>query len=124
MGIGHYDIKDTLDHYTVLWGILAVCMGGLITHGLFDLGSRFKIRRRLNHLASDEKKILSRFVDNDVSTVHATFAEPAANSLMDDKILRITSETGRVHQKSGVTYYTISSHAFRYLRSHPGVLAV
>jgi hypothetical protein len=114
-GIGHQNIEYLLTHYLILCFVCTTCAGGLIVHGLWGLGSRLKIRHRLNHLASDEKKIISRFIDNDISTVQATFGEPGANSLVDDGILRITSETGRVHQKSGVTYYTMASRTFRYL---------
>jgi Super-infection exclusion protein B len=115
-GIEHQNLEYLLSHYLILCFVCTTCAAGLITLGLFGMGFRFTIRHRLNHLASDEKKIISRFIDNDVSTVQATFGEPGANSLVDDGILRVTSETGRVHQKVGVTYYTILPYAFRYLR--------
>lgn len=113
--IGRHNIAYTIDHYVSLWFLLTICVGGLLTHGLFYLGSRLKFRHRLNHLASDESEILDRFVKENASTIRATFAEPAASSLADDGILRVSKETGRVHQDVGITYYSIPSHALRYL---------
>jgi hypothetical protein len=116
--IGNHDLAYSLDHYEILWFVMVICAAGLVTQGLFNLGFRFKIHRRLSHLASDEKDILSKFVESNASTVYATFGEPAANSLVDEGILRITSETGRVHQRGGITYYTIAHPTLRYLQKH------
>jgi hypothetical protein len=116
--IGHHDIAYSLDHYAALWFVLALCVAGLITHCIVAAYSRLKFRHRLKHLASDERVILNRFVEKDATTIHATFGEPAASNLAEDGILRVSTETGRVHQDVGVTYYSIPFHALVYLRKH------
>jgi len=114
--IGQRDIAYSLEHYTFLWFLLIVCFAGLIVHGLFDVGSWFRLRHRLNHAASDENQILNRFVEHDASTIMATFGEPAASNLADEGILWVSEETGRAHQDSGVTFYSVSPRVFRFLK--------
>jgi hypothetical protein len=115
--VGQHDFVYLIDHYVFLWFLMAVCLAGLVVHGLFDLGSWLKLKHRLNHAASDENEILNRFAEKNSSTIFATFGEPAASALADEGILRVSKETGRVHQDGGITYYSVSPRVFRYLRN-------
>lgn len=115
----HQGMGYLLSHYLILCLAILVCASGLIVHYAYNIGNYFRKVSRLRHLANDEKEVLARFVKEGASSLPFYFDKPAPNSLVDDGVLRIASETGRVHQDVGCTYYTIGALDLRILRKNP-----
>jgi hypothetical protein len=122
--IQHKSVADLLDKNLSICMVTVVCVAGLIVHYAYKTGSVIKRRYRLRHLAEDEKKILAKFVQAKQSTVPVFFNELGAESLLDDGILKVTSEIGRVHQDVGCTYYTIKHSVLRTLIKNPSLVLV
>jgi len=106
MGISDW----TGQHRVVEWSVFLFCSIFLVLSLAENIGTRVIVKRRLKHrlnnLAGDEKKLLSRFVDHDWTTLIAWPHEGGIGSLeMDGTIVRTESTL-----TNGQHVYSISQH--------------
>lgn len=122
LGFGHHNAFYLISHDLILVGLFVTCACGLIVHYVYKLKDYIAFDLRMRHLATDEQEILATFVKKKSSTEVFRFDQPATNSLVDEGILKVATETGHVHEKGGFLYYTIKPAVLRKLLNHPRLL--